>query len=307
MIRFAARRLGFMLLILVASSAIVFVVGRLAPGDPVQLLMGDVRDPVAEARLRRELGLDLPLWAQYLHFAGQALRGSFGQSYANPGRSVNTMIADAVPPTARLAVAAVALAILVGVPLGVFSAVARGSTADGLARLVALGGMSLPSFVVAVLLIRWLALGWHAVPVSGWGDPRHYVLPVLVLVVQPLAYITRVTRAGVLRVLPEDYVRTAHSKGLSPWSVLSRHVLPNAAISVLTIIGLAFSYALTGAFVVETIFRVPGLGQAAIGALFSRDYPMIQAVGLLYAAIFIAINFLVDLGYACIDPRIRYR
>lgn len=296
-----------MLLILVVSSAIVFVVGRLAPGDPVQLLMGDVRDPVAEARLRRELGLDLPLWAQYLHFAGQALRGNFGQSYANPGRSVNTMIAEAVPPTARLAVAAVSLAILVGVPLGVVSAIARASTADVLARLVALGGMSLPSFVVAVLLIRWLALGWHVVPVSGWGDPRHYVLPVLVLLVQPLAYITRVTRAGVLRVLPEDYVRTAHSKGLSPWRVLSRHILPNAAISVLTIIGLAFSYALTGAFVVETIFRVPGLGQAAIGALFSRDYPMIQAVGLLYAAIFIVINFLVDLGYACIDPRIRYR
>jgi peptide/nickel transport system permease protein len=306
-IRFAARRLGFMLLILVVSSAIVFVVGRLAPGDPVQLLMGDVRDPVAEARLRRELGLDLPLWAQYLHFAGQALRGNFGQSYANPGRSVNTMVAEAVPPTARLAVAAVSLAILVGVPLGVVSAIARASTADVLARLVALGGMSLPSFVVAVLLIRWLALGWHVVPVSGWGDPRHYVLPVLVLLVQPLAYITRVTRAGVLRVLPEDYVRTAHSKGLSPWRVLSRHILPNAAISVLTIIGLAFSYALTGAFVVETIFRVPGLGQAAIGALFSRDYPMIQAVGLLYAAIFIVINFLVDLGYACIDPRIRYR
>jgi peptide/nickel transport system permease protein len=217
------------------------------------------------------------------------------------------MIAEAVPPTARLAIAAVALAILLGIPLGVLSAVARGSTADALARLVALGGMSLPSFVAAVLLIRWLALGWHVVPVSGWGDPRHYVLPVLVLLVQPLAYITRVTRAGVLRVLPEDYVRTAHSKGLSPWRVLSRHILPNAAISVLTIIGLAFSYALTGAFVVETIFRIPGLGQAAIGALFSRDYPMIQAVGLLYAAIFITINFLVDLGYAFIDPRIRLR
>ena len=139
--------------------------------------------------------------------------------------------------------------------------------------------MSLPSFVAAVLLIRWLALGWHVVPVSGWGEPRHYVLPVLVLLVQPLAYITRVTRAGVLRVLPEDYVRTAHSKGLSPWRVLSRHVLPNAAISVITIAGLAFSYALTGAFVVETIFRIPGLGQAAIGALFLRDYPMVQAVG----------------------------
>jgi len=218
-----------------------------------------------------------------------------------------TGVAAARPATARLAAVTVGLALLLGVPLGVLSAVRRASTADVLARLVALGGMSLPSFVVAVLLIRWLALGWHAVPVSGWGEPRHYVLPVLVLMVQPLAYITRVTRAGVLRVLPDDYVRTAHSKGLSPWRVLSRHVLPNAAISVITIAGLAFSYALTGAFVVETIFRIPGLGQAAVGALFLRDYPMVQAVGLLYAAIFIAMNFLVDLGYAFIDPRIRYR
>jgi ABC-type dipeptide/oligopeptide/nickel transport system permease component len=306
-IQFAARRLGFMLVILVISSGIVFVVGRLAPGDPVQLLMGDLRDPVAEARVRRELGLDRPLWAQYLRFFGRALRGDLGQSYANPGRSVNTMVAEALPATARLAVVTVALAIVLGVPLGVVSALGRASTLDVLARLVALGGMSLPSFVVAVLLIRWLALGWHVVPVSGWGDPWHYVLPVLVLLVQPLAYITRVTRAGVLRVLPEDYVRTARSKGLSPWRVLSRHVLPNAAISVLTIAGLAFSYALTGAFVVETIFRIPGLGQAAIGALFLRDYPMVQAVGLLYATIFIGVNFLVDLGYAFIDPRIRYR
>jgi ABC-type dipeptide/oligopeptide/nickel transport system permease component len=306
-IRFAVRRLGFTLAVLVASSVVVFVVGRLAPGDPVQLLLGDVRDPVTEARVRRELGLDRPLWAQYLRFAGRALRGDLGESYANPGRSVNRMVAEALPPTARLAGAAVSLALLLGVPLGVLSAVRRASGTDVLARLVALGGMSLPSFVAAVLLIRWLALGWHAVPSSGWGDGRHYILPVLVLLVQPLAYITRVTRAGVLRVLPEDYVRTAHGKGLPPWRVLSRHVLPNAAISVITIAGLAFSYALTGAFVVETIFRIPGLGQAAVGALFLRDYPMVQAVGLLYAAIFIAMNFLVDLGYALIDPRIRYR
>jgi peptide/nickel transport system permease protein len=306
-IRFAARRLGFMLVILAISSLIVFVVGRLAPGDPVQLLMGDLRDPAVEARIRRDLGLDRPLWAQYLRFAGRALQGDFGQSYANPGRSVNTMVAEALPATARLAVATVILAILLGVPLGVLSAVRRASAVDFLARLVALGGMSLPSFVAAVLFIQWLALGWHIVPVSGWGELRHYVLPVLVLLVQPLAYITRVTRAGVLRALPEDYVRTAHSKGLSPWGVLSRHVLPNAAISVITIAGLAFSYALTGAFVVETIFRIPGLGQAAIGALFLRDYPMVQAVGLLYAAIFIGTNFLVDVGYAFIDPRIRYR
>src|SRR5262249_19223115 len=154
--------------------------------------------------------------------------------------------------------------------------------------------------------ILTLALGLHAAPVSGWGEPRHYVLPVLALLIQPLAYITRVTRAGVLQVLSQDYVRTAHGKGLPARAVLGRHVLPNAALSVITVVGLALSYALTGALVVETIFRIPGMGQAAVGALFARDYPMVQAVGLLYTAIFVVSNLLADLGYALMDPRVRY-
>src|SRR5262249_18425863 len=163
--------------------------------------------------------------------------------------------------------------------------------------LVALGGMSVPSFVIAILLIQGLALGLHLAPVSGWGEPRQYALPVGALLVQPLAYITRVTRPAVLRVLPQAYVRPPRGTGLAPWRILTRHVLPNAAISVITVAGLALAYALTGAFVVETIFRIPGLGQAAVGALFLRDYPMIQAVGLLYAATFIGINLLADVGY----------
>jgi len=305
-IPFVARRLGLMALLLVASSVIVFLVGRLAPGDPVQHLMGDLRDPVLEARIRRDLALDRPLWVQYLRFAGRAVRGDLGESYANPGRRVGAMLADAFPVTLRLAGVTIALAVLLGVPLGVVSAVARGSPADVLARLLALVGMSVPSFVVSVALILALALGLHAAPVSGWGEPRHYVLPVLALLIQPLAYITRVTRAGVLQVLSQDYVRTAHGKGLSAPAVLARHVLPNAALSVITVVGLALSYALTGALVVETIFRIPGMGQAAIGALFARDYPMVQAVGLLYTAIFVVSNLLADLGYALIDPRVRY-
>jgi oligopeptide transport system permease protein len=305
--RYVLRRLALTLLLLAVSSAVVFLVGRLAPGDPVQLLMGDVRDPATEARIRRELGLDQPIWRQYGQFVGRALHGDLGPSFANPGRPVSAMITAALPVTARLAVVTVGLALVLGVPLGILSAVRRTSALDVAARLVALGGMSIPSFVVAILLIQGLALGLHLVPVSGWGEPHQYVLPVLALVVQPLAYITRVTRAGVLRVLPEDYVRTARSKGLAPWRVLGRHVLPNAAISVITVAGLALSYALTGAFVVETIFRVPGLGQAAVGALFLRDYPMIQAVGLLYAATFTGINLLADVGYALLDPRVQYR
>jgi peptide/nickel transport system permease protein len=304
--RFAARRLGLMLLILLATSVLVFVVGRLAPGDPVQMLMGDLRSPALEARIRRELGLDRPLWEQYVRYAGGLLRGDLGQSYASPGRPIAGMIGQALPVTARLAAVTVVLALLLGVPLGVLSAVGRGSVPDVLARVLALSGMSVPSFVVAILLIQALALGLHLVPVSGWGEPRHYLLPVLALLVQPLAYVARMTRASVLQVLGEDYVRTAHAKGLPGRRVLLRHVLPNAAIAVITVAGLALSYALTGSFVVETIFRVPGLGQAAVGALFLRDYPMVQAVGLLYAAVFVLTNLLADLGYALVDPRIRY-
>jgi ABC-type dipeptide/oligopeptide/nickel transport system permease component len=303
---YVARRLALMGLLVVASSVIVFVVGRLAPGDPVQLLMGDLRDPVVEARIRKELGLDRPLVEQYLRFAGKALRADFGESYASPGRRVGQMIGQAFPVTLRLALVTVLVAVCLGVPLGVLSAVERGSVSDAAARLLALAGMSVPNFVVAVGLILTLALGLGVVPVSGWGEPRHYVLPVLALLIQPLAYTARMTRAGVLQVLGQDYVRTAHAKGLPPWRVLARHVLPNAALAVITVAALALGYALTGALVVETIFRIPGMGQAAVGALFQRDYPMVQAVGLVYTVVFITTNLLADVGYALADPRIRY-
>ncbi len=306
MIWYVARRLALMGLLVAASSVIVFVVGRLAPGDPVQLLMGDLRDPALEARIRKELGLDRPLVEQYLRFAGKALRGDFGESYASPGRRVGQMIGQAFPVTLRLALVTVVVAVCLGVPLGVLSAVGRGSVSDAAARLLALAGMSVPNFVVAVGLILTLALGLGAVPVSGWGQPRHYVLPVLALLIQPLAYIARMTRAGVLQVLGQDYVRTAYAKGLPPWRVLAGHVLPNAALSIITVTALALSYALTGALVVETIFRIPGMGQAAVGALFQRDYPMVQAVGLVYTVVFITTNLLADVGYALADPRIRY-
>jgi peptide/nickel transport system permease protein len=303
---FLLRRLALVAVLLAASSVIVFVVGRLAPGDPVQLLMGDLRDPALEGRIRRDLGLDRPLVEQYLRFAGRAVRGDLGDSYANPGRPVAQMIGQAFPVTLRLALATVGLAVVLGVPLGVVSALARGSARDAAARLLALAGMSIPNFVVAVGLILALALGLGLAPVSGWGEPRHYVLPVLALLVQPLAYIARMTRAGVLQVLGQDYVRTAIAKGLPAWRVLAAHVLPNAALSIITVIALALSYALTGALVVETIFRIPGMGQAAVGALFQRDYPMVQAVGLVYTAVFLTTSLLADLGYALADPRVRY-
>jgi len=305
-IRFVARRLAVMALLLALGSVVVFLVGRLAPGDPVQLLMGDLRDPAVEARLRRELGLDRPLAVQYARFAGRALSGDLGESYANPGRPVAQMLGQAFPVTLRLALVTVAAAVVLGIPLGLLSAAGRGSVGDAAARLLALVGMSVPNFVVAVALILALALGLGLVPVSGWGQPRHYVLPVLALLVQPLAYIARMTRAAALAVLGQEYVRTAHAKGLPAARVLLRHVLPNTALAVITVVALALSYALTGALVVETIFRIPGLGQAAVAALFQRDYPVVQAIGLLYILVFLTSSLLADLAYAAADPRIRY-
>jgi len=216
------------------------------------------------------------------------------------------MIGQALHVTLQLAVVTVVLAILLGVPLGILSGAGRGSVTDAAPRLLALAGVSVPSFVVALLLILVMALGLRLVPVSGWGEPRHFVLPVLALLVQPLAYITRMTRTGVVQVLAQEYVRTAHAKGCSPRRVLLAHVAPNAGLAVITVIALALSYALTGALVVETIFRVPGMGQAAVGAFFQRDYPMVQAVGLVYTAVFVTTSLLADLGYALLDPRIRY-
>jgi len=306
MARYLVYRVAGMLPIVIGVTLVVFVVGRLAPGDPVQILFGDISNPVVEARARAQLGLDQPLPVQYVRYLGSLARLDFGTSYVYRGVRVSAMIGAALPVSLGLGVLALLLAVLAGIPLGLAAALRRGSALDQGVRLLTLLGVAVPFFVVAIGLVLLFSLRLRWLPVSGWGTPAHLVLPVVVLMLRPMAYITRITRLGVLQALGQDYIRTARAKGLPVAAVTVRHALRNAAIIITTTVGLALSLAFTGAFVTEIIFGIPGMGRATVTAVFQRDYPVIQAVVLLYTALFLLLNLAMDLAYAALDPRIRY-
>jgi peptide/nickel transport system permease protein len=305
-LRYLARRLATMVPLVLGTTLLVFALGRLAPGDPVQILFGDLGDAAAIARARAQLGLDRPLVEQYARFLGRLARLDLGVSYAYPGKPVGELLAGAVWTSLMLGVLAVAVALAIGLPLGIIAALRPGTWIDRLARGVTLLGIAVPFFVVAAVLVLLfsLRLGW--LPVSGWGQPRHLVLPVLVLMLRPMAYIMRVTRLAVSQILVEDFIRTARAKGLGPGAIVLRHALRNAAITIATTAGLSLSLAFTGAFVTETIFAVPGMGRATVTAILQRDYPTIQAVVMLYTFLFLALNLVMDCLYAVLDPRVRY-
>jgi len=305
-LRYLARRLAAMIPLLLGTTCIVFVVGRLAPGDPVQILFGDISDPVTEARARAKLGLDRPVVEQYVRFLWRLAHGDLGVSYAYPGTPVRRMVAEALGPSALLGGLAVGGSVHLGVPLGLLAALRPRSVLDRLVRLVTLSGIAVPFFVIAIGLVLVFSLRLRWLPVSGWGMPAHLALPVVVLALRPLAYVARITRLSMFQILQEDYVRTARAKGLGPGAVNLRHALRNAAVTIVTTAGLTLSLAFTGAFVTETIFGVPGMGRATVTAILQRDYPVIQAIVLLYTGFFLVLNLLTDVGYAILDPRIRH-
>lgn len=306
MTRYLLYRIGAMLPIILGVTLIVFVVGRLAPGDPVQVLFGDISNPAVEARARAQLGLDRPLPVQYARYLGSLARLDFGTSYAYRGVRVSAIVAAALPISLGLGALALFLAVLTGVPLGLAAALHRRSALDQGVRLLTLLGVAVPYFVVAVGLVLLFSLRLRWLPVSGWGEPAHLVLPIVVLMLRPMAYITRITRLAVLQAFGQDYIRTARAKGLPVPAVTLRHALRNAAVTIATTVGLALSLAFTGAFVTEIIFGIPGMGRATVTAVFQRDYPVIEAVVLLYTALFLLLNLAMDLTYAALDPRIRY-
>jgi peptide/nickel transport system permease protein len=306
MTRYLAYRIVAMLPIVIGVTLIVFVVGRLAPGDPVQILFGDISNPTVEARARAQLGLDQPLPVQYARFLEGLARLDFGTSYVYRGVRVSAIIGQALPISLALGTLALIVAVLLGVPLGLAAALHRRSVLDQGVRLLTLLGVAVPFFVVAIGLVLLFSLRLRWLPVSGWGTPAHLVLPIVVLMLRPMAYITRITRLAVLQALGQDYIRTARAKGLPVAAITVRHALRNAAITITTTVGLALSLAFTGAFVTEIIFGIPGMGRATVTAVFQRDYPVIQAVVLLYTALFLLLNLAMDLAYAALDPRIRY-
>ena len=312
MIRFILTRIGGTLAVLVLVAVMVFALTRLASGDPIAVLLGDQASAQDIAQVRVQYGLDKPVLTQFAYWVKEVLHGNLGNSIFLQ-RPVTQALAERAEPTFFLAIFAVGIAALIGIPCGLVAAVWRGRLVDQVLSAVAMLGASVPSFWMGLILIQIFAvwLGWF--PASGYGNPgvsllerlHHLVLPAVVLGVLNSALIIRFTRASVLDILSEDYVRTARSKGLSERVVILKHVLRNALVPIVTVVGLTTALMIGGAVVTETVFNLPGVGNLVVRAVLRRDYPVIQGALLVIAGIYVLINLVIDLLYMVVDPRIR--
>jgi ABC-type dipeptide/oligopeptide/nickel transport system permease component len=292
--------------VLLAAVVLTFVANQFVPGDPIMTLLSDRSgDAALEARLRAEYGLDRPLWRQFGTYVAGIVRGDFGLSFRFASTPVIDVIAPGLLVSPLLAGGALLIAVPLGVALGTFVALRRNSLWDTLVVLVLVAGTSIPNFALAAFLVYLLSvrLGW--LPVAGWGNLSQAVLPVLLLAIPPLAYIARLSRTYMLEVLQQDYIRTARAKGLRRRLVVYRHALRNTLVPLLTTVGIILGGLLSGTFVIETLFNIPGLGRMAIQSIFARDYPVTMAIVLLFTFFYAGLNLAVDLLYGVIDPRIR--
>ncbi|MFB3819735.1 MAG: ABC transporter permease [Candidatus Methylomirabilales bacterium] len=313
MLEYLLRRVLALAPVMLVVATLVFVLMHLTPGDPVSAMLGMDASPADIERMRAKLGLDQPLLLQYLHWFGKVLRGDLGESIFLQ-IPVLEAVAERLEPTLLLTLLAVAISVGVGIPAGVISATRFGTLADQGFMVVALLGVSMPEFWLGLNLIFLLAvkLGW--LPVAGYvplgGDwlatLRYLVMPAFCLGFIQSALIARMTRAVMLDVLAQDYIRTGHAKGLSALRVVYKHALKNAFIPTLTVIGITFAILMGGAIVIETVFNIPGVGRLLIQSVLRRDYPVIQGIVLLIAGAYVLINLLVDVAYAYLDPRVKY-
>jgi ABC-type dipeptide/oligopeptide/nickel transport system permease component len=305
MVRYLVRRLLWMVPVLLFVSIITFSLAHAVPGGP--FLREHALPAEIIANLEKYYGLDQPVWKQYVDYMGKILlHGDFGPVYSSRGRTVNDIFADHLPVSAQLGMAALIIALAIGVPLGILAALKQNTIWDYLGMAVAIFGVSVPSVVLGPLLILVFALSLDWLPVAGWGTPAQMIMPAFALGAGSAAIIARLTRASMLQVIREDYVRTARAKGLTERVVMVRHALKNAFIPVATILGPLFAALVTGTFVVEQIFAVPGMGRYFVTSITNRDYPVVMGTILLYATILVLANLAVDLTYAYLDPRIRY-
>jgi len=291
--------------VLLAVSALVFLMSHFTPGDPATIMLGANASAADVTRLRHELGLDRPLMVQYARYLGSLLRGDLGHSIRS-GRPVAQEIWERFPPTLELTLAAVAIAAASGVLLGAAAAVSRHRLVDTLAMSASLAGISMPSFWLGLLLILLFGLVLRWLPIAGGSSWQALVLPAVTLGAQAAAVLARLTRTSLLDVLPSDYVRTARAKGLAGLHVLLRHALRNALIPVVTVLGLQFGTLMGGAVIVEAVFARTGLGLYAVVAVQARDFPVIQGIVVFAAAVYALVNLAVDMAYVALDPRISY-
>jgi oligopeptide transport system permease protein len=302
--RFILRRILWLVPVLLFVSLITFTLMHITPGGP-----WDKEKPVspqAQENLNAKYNLDKPAWQQYILWMGGVLHGDLGPSYTYQDRSVTTIILEGLPTTASLGALAAVLAVLLGVPLGITAATHQNTRIDYFAMAFGTIFASTPSFVLGFVLIIAFALNMHLVPTSGWGKPSQYLLPVLTLGLTQAALLTRISRASALDVSRQDYMRTARAKGLAEVVVVQRHLLKNALIPILTVLGPVLAGLLVGSLIIETIFSIPGIGRLLVQGITQRDYSLIMGTTLLYAFLIAVLNLLVDVMYAFVDPRITY-
>lgn len=308
MLLYLIRRVLQGLFVVFLISVITFVIMRLLPGDPVMLLLGDGKikiTPEQIAAVRHRWGLDQPYYLQYLIWAGNLLRGDFGDSLIRTGMSVRQMIFDAAPVTAFLNLLALAIALLIAIPAGIIAGVRRNSWFDYITGFFATLGVALPNYWVALMGIIVFAVWLRWVPVYGLKTWKGYLLPIAILSTEEMALLARIMRNATIETLTQDYVRTARSKGLAERLVVTRHAVRNALLPVVTVIGVQIAYILSGTIIIETIFALPGIGRLLFDSIQYLDYQVVQSVVVVLAVLVVFVNLLTDLMYAIVDPRIR--
>lgn len=306
MLNYIVRRVLWTIPTLLVISFITFFLMHAIPGGPFAGPELKHMPPEVIANLNRYYHLDDPVWKQYLDYLWNLLHGDLGPSYAERGRTVNDIIAQSLPTSALLGLAALCVAMSIGIPLGIIAALKRNTIVDYLGMFVAISGVSVPAMTLGPLLVWVFALRLRILPVAQWGSWQHVVLPALTLGFGSAAILARLTRASMLQVLREDYIRTARAKGLPERRVTVHHALRNALIPVITVIGPLFAALITGSMVVEQVFAIPGMGKFFVTSVLGRNYPVIMGTVLLYAVFLIIANLAVDIMYARLDPRIRY-
>jgi ABC-type dipeptide/oligopeptide/nickel transport system permease component len=306
MFNYAVRRLALGVPVLFVVTILVFLMRVVLPGDPVELMFfGEMPPPEVIAQVRHEWGLDRPVWEQYLVFMERAIRGDLGNSYRSQV-AVTEQIMERYPNTIRLATAGLLVASAIGLLAGVIAAVKQNSVFDVASMLIALAGVSTPSFWLGLLLIHYFAVRWRIFPTMGSGTWQHLVLPAITLGMLSASVIARMVRSSMLEVLRQDYIRTARAKGLSERAVIYQHALRNALVPIVTLMGLQFGNLLGGAFIIETVFAYHGVGHLCVTAINTRDFPVIQGIMLVMSITYVAVNVIIDMTYALLNPRIRY-
>lgn len=313
MLSYIVRRLFGVIPVMLVVGIFVFSLLHLAPGDPAAIIAGDNATPASIAQIRTNLGLDKPLLEQFTNWGWATLKGDLGVSMYS-STPVTTLVQQRVGPTVSLAFTTMLVAVLIAVTLGVLAAWKAGSLFDRAVMGVAVAGFSVPVFVVGYLMVYFVSLKWRWLPVQGymplaegfWPWLRHLILPSLALGLAYVALIARITRASMLEVLAEDYIRTASAKGVATVPMLLGHALKNAAVPIITVIGIGIALLISGVVITESVFNIPGIGRLVVDAISRRDYPVIQGVMVLCAAVYVLINLVIDLSYSFFDPRIRY-